>query len=60
MNDTLKAVGNIGAELAAAVAELPAGGRRTRAVVEMLGDHFSSPVFAAALELWVAARTDAR
>ncbi len=24
----------------------------------MLGDHFSSPVFAAALELWVAARTD--
>lgn len=48
-----------GAELAAAVAELPAGGRRTRAVVEMLGDHFSSPVFAAALELWVAARTDA-
>jgi hypothetical protein len=25
----------------------------------MLGDHFSSPVFTAALELWVAARTDA-
>jgi hypothetical protein len=24
----------------------------------MLGDHFSSPVFTAALELWVAARTD--
>ena len=24
----------------------------------MLGDHFASPVFAAALELWVAARTD--
>jgi AcrR family transcriptional regulator len=48
-----------GAELAAAVAELPAGGRRTRAVVDTLGDHFSSPVFAAALELWVAARTDA-
>ncbi|NYE36495.1 AcrR family transcriptional regulator [Nocardioides cavernae] len=47
-----------GAELAAAVAHLPEGGRRTRAVVEMLGDHFSSPVFAAALELWVAARTD--
>jgi AcrR family transcriptional regulator len=47
-----------GAELAEAVAQLPAGGRRTRAVVEMLGD-FSSPVFAAALELWVAARTDA-
>ena len=47
-----------GAELAGAVAHLPTGGRRTRAVVEMLGDHFSSPVFAAALELWVAARTD--
>jgi hypothetical protein len=25
----------------------------------MLGDHFASPVFIAALELWVAARTDA-
>lgn len=47
-----------GAELAEAVAQLPAGKRRTRAVVEMLGDHFASPVFAAALELWVAARTD--
>ena len=47
-----------GAELAAAVEHLPAGGRRTRAVVDVLGDHFTSPVFAAALELWVAARTD--
>src|SRR6476660_5467240 len=47
-----------GAELAQAVAALPAGGKRTRAVVTMLGDHFASPVFAAALELWVAARTD--
>ena len=55
-----------GAELAAAFAELSAEpvatatGRRTRlrAVLEMLGDHFTSPVFAAALELWVAARTD--
>lgn len=47
-----------GEELARAVAALPAGGRRTRAVVTMLGDHFASPVFAAALELWVAARTD--
>jgi hypothetical protein len=27
-------------------------------VVRVLGDHFSSPVFTAALELWVAARTD--
>src|SRR3954449_2997046 len=31
-----------GAELEAAAAQLPAGGRRTRAVVAMLGDHFSS------------------
>jgi AcrR family transcriptional regulator len=47
-----------GAELAEAVQQLPAGRKRTQAVVEMLGDHFSSPVFTAALELWVAARTD--
>ncbi|MGH3411647.1 MAG: TetR/AcrR family transcriptional regulator [Marmoricola sp.] len=48
-----------GAELAAAAAGLPAGARRTRAVLEMLADHFTSPVFTAALELWVAARSDA-
>jgi AcrR family transcriptional regulator len=47
-----------GAELTAAVAALPRGRQRTRAVLTMLGDHFSSPVFIAALELWVAARTD--
>ncbi|MGA8255070.1 MAG: TetR/AcrR family transcriptional regulator [Nocardioides sp.] len=47
-----------GAELAAAAAKLPNGRRRTRAVLQMLGDHFTSPVFTAALELWVAARTD--
>ena len=55
-----------GAELSAAFAELSAqpvasaAGRRTRLrkVLEMLGEHFASPVFAAALELWVAARTD--
>lgn len=46
-------------ELAAAARDLPTGTRRTRAVVRMLGEHFASPVFAAALELWVAARTDA-
>jgi hypothetical protein len=28
--------------------------------MRMLGDHFTSPVFTAALELWVAARTDAQ
>jgi AcrR family transcriptional regulator len=48
-----------GAELAAAAQVLPTGPRRTRAVLQMLGDHFCSPVFTAALELWVAARTDA-
>jgi AcrR family transcriptional regulator len=47
------------AELLAAAGRLPAGERRTRAVLGMLADHFTSPVFAAALELWVAARTDA-
>ncbi|HRD60337.1 MAG TPA: TetR/AcrR family transcriptional regulator [Nocardioides sp.] len=48
-----------GAELAAAAEGLPTDpGRRTRAVLQVLGDHFTSPVFTAALELWVAARTD--
>lgn len=47
-----------GAELAAAARDLPDGVRRTRAVLQMLADHFTSPVFTAALELWVAARTD--
>jgi AcrR family transcriptional regulator len=48
-----------GAELAAAAERgLPRGARRTRAVLELLADHFTSPVFTAALELWVAARTD--
>lgn len=45
------------AELAAAAAAVPAA-HRTRDVLRMLGDHFASPVFIAALELWVAARTD--
>ncbi|WP_232677331.1 TetR/AcrR family transcriptional regulator [Nocardioides sp. R-C-SC26] len=59
----LAAVGHLteqrGRDLAAAAAELPSGPRRTRAVLEMLAAHFTSPVFTAALELWVAARTDA-
>ena len=46
------------AELGKAAAALPTGRRRTRAVLQMLADHFTSPVFTAALELWVAARTD--
>ncbi|HET8961736.1 TetR/AcrR family transcriptional regulator [Nocardioides sp.] len=47
-----------GADLAAGAARLPTGKRRTRAVLQMLADHFTGPVFTAALELWVAARTD--
>ena len=47
-----------GRELAEAATKLPSGRRRTRAVLEMLAEHFTSPVFIAALELWVAARTD--
>ena len=37
---------------------MPTGPRRTRAVLNVLAVHFTSPVFTAALELWVAARTD--
>src|SRR4051794_30583951 len=45
-------------ELTHAAAKVPPGRRRTRAVLELLGEHFAADVFAAALELWVAARTD--
>jgi AcrR family transcriptional regulator len=45
-------------ELAEAAAALPRGTRRTREVLELLGEHFTADVFAAALELWVAARVD--
>jgi len=31
---------------------------RTKAVVELIADFYASPLFTAALELWVAARTD--
>jgi AcrR family transcriptional regulator len=44
-------------EMAATVADLPPEGR-TRAVLDALAAQFVSPVFFAALELWVAARTD--
>lgn len=47
-----------GDELGAALADAPTGEGRTRAVLEILADHFTAPIFAAALELWVAARTD--
>jgi AcrR family transcriptional regulator len=40
-------------------ADLPSGTGRTRAILEILSKQFTSPVFFAALELWVAARTDA-
>jgi len=46
-----------GRELAEAARDLPTGRRRTRAVLDMLADHVTSPVFTAALELWVAARS---
>lgn len=49
-----------GAELAQAfdaLAAQPTPASR-REVLELLGDHFAGPVFTAALELWVAARTD--
>ena len=46
-----------GEELREAAAALPPGDRR--AALAMLADHFTSPVFNAALELWVAARSDA-
>ncbi|HEX4724849.1 MAG TPA: TetR/AcrR family transcriptional regulator [Pseudonocardiaceae bacterium] len=39
-------------------AALPVTGNRTAAVVEFIIDFFVSPLFTAALELWVAARTD--
>ena len=48
-----------GVELQQAAARLPSGPARTRAVLEMPAAHFTGPVFSAALELWVAARTDA-
>jgi AcrR family transcriptional regulator len=43
--------------MADAVRDLPAVDR-TRAVLDVLAAQFTSPVFFAALELWVAARTD--
>jgi AcrR family transcriptional regulator len=47
-----------GDELREAAAAMPEGPRQARAVLDMLAEHFTSPVFTAALELWVAARTD--
>ena len=47
-----------GAELAEAARKLPQSKHTPRAVLGMLADRMTSPVFTAALELWVAARTD--
>jgi AcrR family transcriptional regulator len=46
------------AEFAKVQADLPVGEGRTRAVLETLADYVTSPFFTAALELWVAARSD--
>lgn len=43
--------------MAQSVSELPEHGR-TRAVLGLLAEHFTSDLFFAALELWTAARTD--
>ena len=45
-------------DLVARTADLPAGRERTRAVLLVLSELFTGPLFLAALELWVAARTD--
>jgi AcrR family transcriptional regulator len=47
-----------GEELLAAAATMPPGPERTRRALDLLADHFTGPTFTAALELWVAARTD--
>lgn len=46
------------AEIMRAAAELPSRMRRIEAVLAMLARLYTGPLFAAALELWVAARTD--
>lgn len=45
-------------EIEQAADDLPAEGPRVAAVLSMLARLFTGPLFAAALELWVAARTD--
>ena len=47
-----------GAELRAEVAALPPGGDRVARTVELLASLFTGPLFAAAIEVWVAARSD--
>jgi AcrR family transcriptional regulator len=56
------AVEYVGAQSVAAMMEraaaLPDGGDRIAAVADFIVDFYVSPLFTAALELWVAARTD--
>jgi len=47
-----------GREIEDAAERLPGGDQRTRAVLDLLAAHFTGQIFTAALELWVAARTD--
>jgi AcrR family transcriptional regulator len=46
------------AELRAEAASMPAGGDRVAATVDLLATLFTGPLFAAAIEVWVAARSD--
>ena len=45
-------------EMVASTVRLPTGAGRTRAVLEVLAELFTGPLFVAAVELWVAARSD--
>ena len=47
------------AELRAEAAALPVGGDRVARTVDLLASLFTGPLFAAAIEVWVAARSDA-
>ena len=44
--------------IGALIATLPDGPGRTKTVLQTLAEHFTGPLFVAATELWVAARTD--
>lgn len=59
----LEAVAHLAArqadELRRRAAQLPAGGDRLSGLLDLVWERFSGPLFYAALELWVAARTDA-
>jgi AcrR family transcriptional regulator len=45
-------------ELRAAAAAMPVGGDRVRHTIDLLASLFTGPLFAAAIEVWVTARTD--